>query len=332
MRVSGPRAPIMRMAHGPSPAVSQSPSRIGEDAVMAAAPPPEAVALTNPGKVLFPEVGVTKAELAAHYASVAPLMLPHVRGRPVSMQVFHGGVGRPGHYMKQAPDHFPGWVRRVTVPKRGGTVTHVLAQEAATLVYLAGQNVVTPHVWTSRADRLERPDRLVIDLDPSGGDEDFPRVRRAAQMVGGLFRDCGLEPFAMVTGSRGVHVVAPIRRELDFPEAFALARALARAAVERCPDVLTTEFHKDRREERIFVDDLRNRWAQTVVPPYAVRPRPAATIATPLRWEELDDDTLGPRAWTVRTIGARVAAGDPWAAIGDAAASPRTAARRVAAG
>ncbi len=280
------------------------------------APAPQDVPLTNPGKVLFGAAGVTKAELAAHYAAVAEWMLPHVSGRPISMQVFHGGVERPGHFMKQAPEHFPQWMKRVTVPKKGGEVTHVVAEHAADLVYLAGQNVVTPHVWMSRADRLERPDRLVLDLDPSGGDEDFPVVRRAARMVGELYREAGLEPFAMLTGSRGIHVVAPIRRELDFPEVFALSRALARAAVERCPDDLTTEFHKENREDKIFVDDLRNRYAQTVVPPYAVRARPEATVATPIAWDELDAP-LDPAAFTIETVPRRLATrDDPWAELG----------------
>lgn len=288
------------------------------------APAPQDVPLTSPGKVLFGEAGVTKAELAAHYAAVADWMLPHVSGRPVSMQVFHGGVERRGHFMKQAPEHFPQWIKRVTVPKKGGEVTHVVAEHAADLVYLAGQNVITPHVWMSRADRLDRPDRLVLDLDPTV--EDFEQVKRAASMVAGLFRDAGLEPFAMLTGSRGIHVVAPIRRELAFPEVFALSRALARAAVERCPEELTTEFHKENRGEKIFVDDLRNRWAQTVVPPYAVRARPEATVATPIAWDELD--AAEPRHWTVRNIGER--GGDPWADIAAAAASPRSAMKRLA--
>jgi bifunctional non-homologous end joining protein LigD len=143
--------------------------------------------------------------------------------------------------------------------------------------------------------------------------------------VADLFRDVGLEPFAMLTGSRGIHVVAPIRRELAFPEIFALSRGLARAAVARCPEDLTTEFHKENREAKIFVDDLRNRWAQTVVPPYAVRARPEATVATPIDWAELDG--AQPRYWTVRNIGER--GSDPWASIAEAAASPRTAAKRV---
>ena len=287
------------------------------------APDPADVPITNPGKVLFGAAGVTKRELADHYAAVADWILPHVSGRPISMQVFHAGVERPGHFMKEAPTHFPEYLARVTVPKKGGEVTHVVAEHPADLVYLAGQNVVTPHVWTSRIDRLDRPDRLILDLDPT--EEDFGQVKRAAAMVARLFRDAGLEPFAMLTGSRGIHVVAPIRRELAFPEIFALSRGLARAAVERCPDLLTTEFHKDKREAKIFVDDLRNRWAQTVVPPYAVRARPEATVATPIAWEELDG--AEPRYWTVRNIGER--AGDAWADISEAVASPRSAAKKV---
>ena len=288
------------------------------------APRPQDVPLTNPGKVLFGAAGVTKAELAAHYAAVADWMLPHVSGRPISMQVFHGGVGRPGHFMKQAPEHFPRWIKRVTVPKKGGEVTHVVAEHAADLVYLAGQNVITPHVWMSRMDRLDRPDRLVLDLDPT--EDDFGQVKRAAAMVAALYRDVGLEPFAMLTGSRGIHVVAPIRRELAFPEIFELSRGLARAAVERCPDALTTEFHKENREAKIFVDDLRNRWAQTVVPPYAVRAREEATVATPIDWSELD--SAQPRHWTVRNVLER--GSDAWASIGEAATSPRSVAKAVA--
>jgi bifunctional non-homologous end joining protein LigD len=286
------------------------------------------VELSHPDKLLFPADGVTKADLAAHYETVAEVMLPHVRDRPVSMQVFPGGIERPGHFMKQAPDYFPEWARRVTVPKKGGEVTHVVADDPQTLRLLANHNCITPHVFTSRADRLNRPDRLVVDLDPS--QDDFARVREAARMVGGMFRDVGLEPFAMVTGSRGIHVVAPIRRELDFPDVFALSKAIAEAAVERSPDRLTLAFYKEKRDDRIFVDVLRNRWAQTVVPPYAVRPRPGAPVAVPIAWDELDDDSLAPNGWTVRTIGERLGRlGDPWADIADAAASPRGARRRL---
>ena len=287
------------------------------------------VELSHPDKVLFPDAGVTKAELAGYYEAVAETMLPHLRGRPLSLQVFPGGIARPGHFMKNVPDFFPKWVDRVTVEKRGGTVTHVLAHKPDTLVLLANHNAITPHVWTSRADRLERPDRLIIDLDPSLEDQ-FPGVRAGARLLAEIFREAGLEPFLMATGSRGLHVVAPLRRELDFPQVLELSKALAQRAVDATPDALTTEFLKRERDERIFVDVLRNRWAQTAVAPYGVRARPGAPVAVPLRWEELDDDTVHAARWSLRDVPARLAdAGDPWADISAAAASPRAALRKL---
>jgi bifunctional non-homologous end joining protein LigD len=267
--------------------------------------------VSRPDKPLFP-CGVTKADLARHYARVAPAMLPHVRGRLVSMQRFPNGIEGHGWFEKQLPSHFPDWIGRVTVPKQGGTVTHVVVNEAATLVYLANQACITPHVWLSRADRPERPDRFIVDLDPSG-DDDFPAVREAARdVIGPLLREHGLVPYAMTTGSRGIHVVAPLRRTLEFPALRDWSVALADAAAAR-DDRLTTAFHKADRGGRILVDVMRNRWAQTAVPPYAVRPRPGAPVAVPIAWEELDDDALRPDAWSVRTIGERLAAaGDPW--------------------
>jgi bifunctional non-homologous end joining protein LigD len=295
--------------------------------MVAAAPAPDAVRVTHPDKVLFPDGGLTKSDLVDYYARVAEHMLPHVRERPVSMQVFHEGVTKPGHFMKNAPDYFPSWVKRVTVPKKGGTVTHVVADNAATLVLLANHNVITPHVWTSRVDRLERPDRLIVDLDPEGED-DFGRVQAGARLMKDIYEAVGLAPFVMTTGSRGLHVVAPVRRELDFDGVLELANQIARAGTAAQPDDLTTAFKKDERGGRVFVDVLRNRWAQTAVPPYAVRPRPEAPVATPLRWEELD--SAHPRRWTVRNLDERLAqAGDAWAGIAAAASSPRSALRRA---
>jgi bifunctional non-homologous end joining protein LigD len=203
----------------------------------------------------------------------------------------------------------------VDVPKRGGgTVRHVVADDAATLVYLAGQNVVTLHAWTSRADRLDRPDRLIVDLDPSG--QRFAEVRAAARAMGDLLREVGLVPFAMTSGSRGLHVVAPLRRTAGYAAVRAFAHELAAVFAARDPGLLTTEFLKENRGGRIYIDVARNHYAQHAVAPYAVRPRPQAPVATPLRWEELDDPRLDPQGWTVRTIGDRLAdGGDPWAGM-----------------
>ena len=173
------------------------------------------VRITHPDKLLFPRARITKLDLARHYERVAPVMLPYVAGRPLALQVVPGRHRRArASSMKTVPKYFPDWIHRATVPKRGGTVTHALADDAATLVYLAGQNVVTPHIWLSRADEPRKPDRLILDFDPSGGG--FADVRAAARDAGERLRDAGLVPYAMVTGSRGVHVVCPLRRGPSF--------------------------------------------------------------------------------------------------------------------
>ncbi|MEA2387253.1 MAG: bifunctional non-ous end joining protein LigD [Thermoleophilaceae bacterium] len=277
--------------------------------------------ISHPGKVMFPEAGLTKLDLARHYERVAALMVPLVRDHPVAMHAFPGGVARPGYYMKEVPEHFPDWVRRVTVAKHGGTVTHVLANDAATLVYLANQNCITPHIWTARADRVREPDRVVFDLDPPG--TRFADVRAAARTLGDILRDLGLTPFAMTTGSRGLHVTVPLRRGADYEDVRAFSRRVAGELAEHDPKRLTTEVRKAKRDERIFIDTGRNAYAQHAVAPYAVRPRPAAPVATPLRWDELSDHRLRPDGWTITTIAKRLD-DDPWSGFRRAArALPR---------
>src|SRR2546429_3930634 len=240
------------------------------------------VEITHADRVIFPRPGLTKLDLARHYDRVAPVMLAHVRDRPVAMDVYPEGVSGKGYYVKEIPTHFPDWIARATVPKRGGEVTHVLANDRATLVYLAGQNVVTLHVWPSRADRPDHPDRLIFDLDPSR--EPFAEVRAAARALGDLLRDLGLVPFAMTTGSRGLHVVVPLRRREPFDTVRAFAREVAGTLVAGEPTRLTTAHRKADRGNRIFVDVNRNGYAQHAVAAYAVRPLATAPVATPLQW------------------------------------------------
>ena len=276
--------------------------------------------ISSPDKVLFPEDGITKRELADYYEAVAPAMVLHVRDRPVTMHLYPRGIGEEGVYMKQAPKHFPDWIKRVEVRKRGGTVGHVVANRAETLVYLAGQNCVTPHVWLSRADKIERPDRLIFDFDPEH--DRFAEVRAAARGLGDVLRDLGLAPHAMTSGSRGLHVTVPLRRTRTFEEVRAFAEAVGALLVEQDPKRLTMEWSKAKRGDRIYVDVGRNAYAQHGVAPYAVRAKPGAPVATPLRWEELGDSALLPTSWTLRTVPDRLAKeGDPWAGIAKEARS-----------
>ncbi len=287
------------------------------------------VRITHPDKLLFPEDDITKADLADYYTRVCEWMLPHLAGRPVSMQRFPDGIDGKGFFHKDVPDYFPKWVKRAEVPKANGTVTHAIVSNLDSLLYLVNQNTITPHVWTSRADRVWQPDRLVIDLDPPPGC-DFAAIRRAARNAGELLRELGFTPFAQVTGSKGIHVWTPLRRRAGFDEVRSFARDLGRVLAARHPDELTTEWRKEKRDGRILVDMARNTYAQTAIPPYAVRPRPGAPVATPIDWDELSDSRLRADRWNVGNVLRRLGAkGDPWADIASYARGISRARRRI---
>ena len=286
------------------------------------------VQISRPGKPLFP-CGITKLELAGYYERVAAAMLPHLKGRPLNLERYPDGIAGERIMQQRAGGYFPPWIRRVRVGKRGGSVEHVAATDAATLVYLAGQACITLHSWLSRKDVLERPDRLIFDLDPS---VDRPaQMRKSARTMVELLRELGLEPWVMTTGSRGYHVTVPLRRSGDFDEVRAFAREVAALASRRAPRMFTTEQRKAKRDGRILIDVMRNAYAHSAVAPYAVRARPGAPVATPLHLEELQDAATRADRWTLRTVFARIERdGDPWDQIGRQAQSLSTARRRVA--
>ena len=287
------------------------------------------VELSRLDKVLFPESGVTKGDLVDYYRRVARLALPYWRDRAVTMQRFPDGIGESGFYAKEAPDYFPDWIARVTLPKEeGGETTYVMANNQETLVYLANQACITPHLALALQDRPRHPDRLILDLDPS--DEDFGKVQEAAAEAKRLLDELDLASFVMTTGSRGLHVVLPLDRSGDFDAARALARSFADRLADRRPDLLTTEMRKQARGDRVFVDYLRNAYGQTGVAPYAVRARAEAPIATPLRWREAGAESLSPRKYTIRNIFRRLGqVGDVWADMRDRAVSVETTQRRL---
>jgi bifunctional non-homologous end joining protein LigD len=274
------------------------------------------IEITHPDKAMFERPTITKLELARYYDQVGATMVPYVRDRPLALQSFPRGTGDKGFFLKSVPSYYPDWIDTVEVGKRGGSLTQVLAENAATLVYLAGQNVVTPHVWLSRADEPRQPDRLIIDFDPNPG-VGFAAIRAAAREAGARLRDAGLRPHAMVTGSRGVHVLCPLRRGPGFTEVHGYARALAETMVADDPKRLTLEWHRAERGARIYLDVNRIAYAQHAVAPYGVRPRPRAPVAMPIHWEELDDRALKPDRWTVRNALARLRSdGDAWQGLG----------------
>ena len=233
------------------------------------------VPLTHSDKVLFPDDGITKADLAAYYRDAAPRMVDLVRDRPVSLQRFNDGIAKKGFFQKNVERGAPDWVKRVQVGKRDGSLWHVLANDAATLVWLANQNCITPHVWLSRADRLERPDRMIFDLDPVSAD-DFALVRRTARELGDVLREAGVEPFAMTTGSKGIHVVVALQRRYGFGQVRDAAVAVAAELVERRPKDLTADFYKRKRDgRRLFIDVNRNAYVAMAPALRASAPSPA---------------------------------------------------------
>ncbi|WP_346777115.1 non-homologous end-joining DNA ligase [Streptomyces sp. HNM0575] len=288
------------------------------------------IEISRPEKVLFPDDGITKSELARHYRQVAPRAVPRLRRRALMMERHPDGIGGKPLMQKNVPGYFPDWVHTAELPKEGGTVLHPVCDNADTLVYLAGQACITPHRWLSRTDRPDNPDLLIFDLDPSGG-ADFDDVRWAASCVGGLLEQVELPSQLMTTGSRGLHVIAPLDRRSDFDTVRAFARRISRLLVSRHPDRLTDEARKAGRGDRVYLDIQRNAYAQTAVAPYSVRARPGAPVATPVAWSELDDPELRPDRWNLRNIADRLRRHDPWADVSARGRSVRAADRRLSA-
>ena len=271
-----------------------------------------AITITHPDKVLFPADGITKGELAEYYQSIAPRMIPHVRDRLLHMNRFPGGIQYNPIQQKRVPDSFPAWIKRATVDlQRGGTITHAVIDNAAALVYLAQYNVVTVHVWLSCIQAPNQPDQVMFDLDPA--DEDFGLVRGTALTLKAMLEEMKLVPFVKTTGSRGLHVVAPITVGPTFEEVHLFADGVAQRLAASDPDHLTTEFTKQKREGRLFLDVNRNAYAQTAVAPYAVRAKRGAPIAVPVPWSDVESDALRPDGVGIRNISEWLRGrDDPW--------------------
>jgi bifunctional non-homologous end joining protein LigD len=291
------------------------------------------VRISHPDKVLFPDDGITKAELVDYYRTVAPAMLPTISGRPLTMQRFPNGIGRNGFLQKQIGDYFPDWIERVTAPNRRtrnatirDEVTYMVCQSSDDLAYIANQGCITPHVWLSRANDLYRPDQMIFDLDPAS--PDLAVLRSAAAGLHELLDELGLPAFLKSSGSRGLHVVVPLipGAETDAVKIFSMAVCETLAA--RDPDNLTVEGRIADRGGRLYLDIGRNGYAQTVAAAYAVRPLPGAPVSVPLEWSELDE--FDPRRHTMRTIQERLERPDPWTGIDAAAVELEPARARLA--
>src|SRR4051794_22649400 len=289
--------------------------------------------VSNPDRVVFPEIGRTKGDVVAYYERGAERMLPHVAGRPLSIRRYPKGLGGPGFFQKNVPDHYPESFERFAVPRsreaskkhptKGGkdrdVTVYPILRDAEQLPYLANQGAIEVHVPTSRASDLFHPDRIVIDLDPPPGS--FDRVRRAALVVRDALAAYELSTVPVATGSKGYHVVAPIRPTASSEAIASAAQKFAALITAKHGDDLTIVFRVALRGERVFVDWLRNTPLATVVAPYSVRARPRATVATPLGWEELE--TTDPDAFTIRDVDRLLERPDPLVKLASAPSDPK---------
>ena len=281
--------------------------------------------ISHPEKVLFPDDGITKGELAAYYRAVTPLILPHVRGRPLTMERFPNGIAAPGFFHKDVVRGFPEWLERVELPKKGGTVHHPLLNDGRALLWAANQNCITPHVTNARAPAL-RPDLCVLDLDPADT-SDPDALGAAALQLRQLLDELSLRSFIKTTGSKGFHIVVPLDGAAAPVEVARFARRLGDLLVRRAPDALTREFSKAERGGRILVDTGRNGFPATYAAPYAVRPRRGAPVSAPCEWEEIAEGSVHPQSFHIRNMAERIATvGDPWARLHERGQSLREAA------
>lgn len=291
--------------------------------------------ITHPEKVLFPDDGITKGELAAYYETIAPLMIPHIRNRPVTMERFPAGIGRKGFIQKDVSKGFPDWLERVEVPKKDGTVHHPIVTDTRSLMWIVNQNTITPHVWISRVPKLNYPDICVFDLDPT--EKEDPRVLRAAALaLRDLLDELGLPCWVKTTGSKGFHIAVPLDGKSPIGDVAGFANAVGTLLVIRDPKHLTQEFHKADRGGRILVDTGRNGYSATHAAAYAVRPRKGAPVSAPCTWEEIESGTVSPQSFTLRNMSARVdRVGDLWADMrkrGRSLTRPMAQLRRLAEG
>jgi bifunctional non-homologous end joining protein LigD len=290
-----------------------------------------AVDITHPERIVFPKSGLTKQDLIDYYVNIAPIMMPYIDDRLISMQRFPQGITGEGFFQKDAADYFPEWITRKPIAKENGEkVDYVVIDKPATLIYLANQNCITPHVWLSKADNLNKPDRLIFDLDPEHS-LPFSAVQDVAKKLKLILDELELPSFCMLTGAHGAHIVVPLKRVHAFDETRAFAHDIAILLAQQFPKLITTEMHKSKRGKRIFIDWLRNGYGATAAAPYAVRPYEGAPVAMPVTWQELEKKGMISQKYTIKNAMKRLnKVGDVWHDIQKHAVSLKEAKKKLA--
>jgi bifunctional non-homologous end joining protein LigD len=269
------------------------------------------ITVTHPDRLLFPGIGLTKIELVRYFDAVADRILPHLAGRPLTLKQCAPDAEHC-RYLRHSGERAPSAVRVVQIQEQKKVGDYMVVDTREALIALAQRNIVEFHTWNSRVNALERPDRLVFDLDP-GPAVALADVTGAARFLRRRLDASGLDSWLKTTGGRGLHLVVPIVPEHDWAACLAFAKSVATAAAEEFPDRYSIRYPKDGRESKILIDYLRNNRTNTSVSAYSVRARPQATVSMPIAWDELTP-RFDPSRWTVRTAPARLArTPDGWA-------------------
>ena len=244
------------------------------------------IEISHPEKIIFPVQKITKADMAGYYDKMADRMLPYLKERPLTLRRFPNGIAQSGFFQKHAQDHYPDFIQRITVKTEDGKAEEIMCNNKKSLIYLVNQGTVSFHIWLARKNDLHRPDKVVIDLDPSGN-ADFKKVKKAARAVQEILAKKGTGPNLMTTGKRGIHIVYGSNASQEFDKVRTAVREIGEQLVEKYPDLFTLETRKDKRGNGIFFDYLRNAYGQTSICPFSLRPNESAGVATPLEWDEL---------------------------------------------
>lgn len=263
------------------------------------------VDLTNVDKVLWPDTGYTKADLIEYYGAVAAVILPHLRDRPLALTRHPAGIDGHSFYQKNAPDYAPEWLRTWSSGAEVSSerINYILADDAATLIWLANQNCIGIHPWLSMAHHPAAPNQIVIDLDPNPP-TGFHEARRVAFVVRDVLTEMGLRAYPKVSGATGIHIYIPVTPQYPFSAASRFAGLVGRIVADLLPDLATTERRIGKRGPRVYIDHLQNLAGQTIAAPYSVRPLPRAPVSTPVTWDELQ--RCEPMHFTIKTVPARL--------------------------
>lgn len=272
------------------------------------------IKIKNQDKILFSK-NITKIDLINYYNYIAPKMLKYTKDRPLMMRRYPNGITGKSFYQKNSSVYFPKWIKTFKVPLKSSEKksynNYVICNNKATLIYLANQAVIEYHIWLSNIKNLNYPNKLIFDLDP--GTKDFEPLRKCALLLKELLESLNLIPFLMTTGSKGLHVVVPIKQKLTFIEVKKFADKCAQKIIKLNPKLFTQDIRKDRRDKRLFIDTLRNQYGATSVAPYSTRAIINAPIATPLDWKEIHEKDLYSQKYNIKNISERLEKiKDPW--------------------